>query len=164
MGGGYVILPILSNEFVEKRNLINQDELINYFTLSQSMPGIIAANVSMFVGYKLKGKMGAIIAMFGIITVPFFTISVLASTLSLLTKNSYIQSIFWGIEISVIALILLTVRELWQNSNKNLFFYIIFLLSLSSIMFFKLSPIKTILIFTILGVIYKRLTTLKEVK
>lgn len=164
LGGGYVILPILSNEFVEKRNLINQDELINYFTLSQSMPGIIAANVSMFVGYKLKGKMGAIIAMFGIITVPFFTISVLASTLSLLTKNSYIQSIFWGIEISVIALILLTVRELWQNSNKNLFFYIIFLLSLSSIMFFKLSPIKTILIFTILGVIYKRLTTLKEVK
>lgn len=164
LGGGYVILPILTNEFVEKRNLINQDELINYFTLSQSMPGIIAANVSMFVGYKLKGKMGAIIAMFGIITVPFFTISVLASTLSLLTKNSYIQSIFWGIEISVIALILLTVRELWQNSNKNLFFYIIFLLSLSSIMFFKLSPIKTILIFTILGVIYKRLTTLKEVK
>lgn len=164
LGGGYVILPILTNEFVEKRNLLHQDELINYYTLSQSLPGIVAANVSMFVGYKLKGKLGAIIAMFGIITVPFLTIVILASILTLLTENPYIQSIFWGIEISVIALILLTVRELWQNSNKNLFFYIIFLLSLFSIMFFKLSPIKTILIFTILGVIYKSLTASKEVK
>ena len=50
LGGGYVILPILMNEFVEKRNLVSKDELVDYFALSQSLPGIIAANISMFVG------------------------------------------------------------------------------------------------------------------
>ena len=54
LGGGYVILPILMNEFVEKRNLIKHDDLIDYFALSQSLPGIIAANISMFIGYKLR--------------------------------------------------------------------------------------------------------------
>ena len=79
LGGGYVILPILMNEFVEKRNLVEQDELVDFFALSQSLPGIIAANISMFVGYKLRGKLGALVAMFGVIFVPFLTIVVLAS-------------------------------------------------------------------------------------
>ena len=77
LGGGYVILPILTNEFVEKRKLVNHDELLDYFALSQSLPGIIAANISMFVGYKLRGKIGAIIAMLGVITVPFIIIILL---------------------------------------------------------------------------------------
>ena len=64
LGGGYVILPILINEFVEKRKLISHDDLIDYFALSQSLPGIIAANISMFIGYKLRGIIGLLIAMY----------------------------------------------------------------------------------------------------
>ena len=74
LGGGYVILPILMREFVETRKWIEHDELIDYFALAQSLPGIIAANISMFIGYKLRGKFGAILAMFGVIFVPFFYI------------------------------------------------------------------------------------------
>ena len=55
IGGGYVILPIVKNEFVDRRELIEKDDLVNFFTLSQSLPGIIAANISMFIGYKLRG-------------------------------------------------------------------------------------------------------------
>ena len=164
LGGGYVILPILINEFVEKRKLVTQDELINYFAISQSLPGIIAANISMFVGYKLRGKLGAIIAMFGIVLVPILIIVILASVLDLLITNKYIQAIFGGIEIAVIALILLTVRELWQNSNRNLFFYVIFIFALLALIFLKLSPIMTILLFSALGVLYKILTTPKEAR
>ena len=53
LGGGYVILPILRNEFIERRSLINDDDLMDYFALSQTLPGIIAANISMFIGYFL---------------------------------------------------------------------------------------------------------------
>ena len=67
LGGGYVILPIVTSEFVDKRNLISHDDLIDYFALSQSLPGIIAANISMFVGCKLRGKFGAIVAMSGVL-------------------------------------------------------------------------------------------------
>ena len=125
LGGGYVILPILLSEFSEKRSLVSKDEIIDYFALSQSLPGIIAANISMFVGYKLAGKTGSLLGMLGIITVPFFVIIALASILGLFVENTYIQSILWGVGIAVIALILLTIREIWQNSKRDLFFYLV---------------------------------------
>ncbi len=156
LGGGYVILPIMNSEFVEKRSLISNDDMINYFALSQSLPGIIAANISMFVGYKLRGKWGAIIAMLGVTFVPFWCIVLLASVLGALTQNSYVQGALWGVGVAVIALIMLTVREMWQKSDKNIYFYTIFLLTLASLLVFKLSPIQAILIFTIIGVLYKR--------
>lgn len=164
LGGGYVILPILMSEFVEKRNLVEQEDLIDYFALSQSLPGIIAANISMFVGYKLRGKIGAVIAMLGVIFVPFWCIVLLASVLSSITQNTYVQGALWGVGVAVIALIMLTVREMWQESTRNMYFYTIFILALLSLIFLNLSPIKTILIFTLLGVFYKRLVTPKEAR
>ena len=156
LGGGYVILPILTNELIEKRNLIEHDDLIDYFALSQSLPGIIAANISMFVGYKLRGARGAIVAMFGIIFIPFLTIILLASIINALTDNQYVQNIFWGISIAIIALIM------WQKCEKNIFFYSIFALALVSFTYFNFSPIKTILIFLVFGILLKKIQTLKE--
>ena len=79
----------------------------------------------MFVGYRLKGKLGAVLAMLGVITVPFVVIVSLASVLGLLVENIYLKSALWGVGIAVIALILLTTREMWQNSKKDIFFYAI---------------------------------------
>ena len=156
LGGGYVILPILTSEFVEKRNLISHEELIDFFALSQSLPGIIAANISMFIGYKLRGKWGALVAMFGVTFIPFWCIVLLASVLASLVNNSIVQGALWGVGVSVIALIMLTVREMWQKSYRNKFFYIIFSLTLIPLLIFKLSPIQTILLFTFIGIGYKR--------
>ena len=148
LGGGYVILPIMLSEFSEKRNLVSKEEIIDYFALSQSLPGIIAANISMFVGYKIAGKIGSILGMLGIITVPFLIIIILASILGALVGNVYIQSVLWGVGVAVIALILLTIREIWQNSKRDLFFYLVLILALILLLFFEFSPIKTILIAT----------------
>ena len=156
LGGGYVILPIITHEFSEKRRLLTQDEIVDFFALSQSLPGIIAANISMFIGYKLKGKFGAILAMLGIIFVPFWTIVLLASVLNHFSNNSIIQNMLWGVGIAVCALILLTIREVWQKSNKNTYFYTIFALTLISLLLFKISPVQAILIFSIVGILYKK--------
>jgi len=155
LGGGYVILPIMTSEFVDKRNLVPHDDIIDYFALAQSLPGIIAANMSMFIGYKLRGKWGAIAAMIGVTFVPFWCIVLLASVLGALVNNNFVQGALWGVGIAVIALIMLTVREMWQKSNRNAFFYTIFVLTLASLLIFSLSPIQAILIFTLIGVIYK---------
>lgn len=162
LGGGYVILPIMTNEFVDKRNLVSHDDLIDYFALAQSLPGIIAANMSMFIGYKLRGKWGALVAMIGVTFIPFWTIVLLASVLGALTQNSYVVGALWGVGISVIALIMLTVREMWNKSTKNIFFYTIFILTLISLLIFKLSPIQSILLFTLIGVGFKRLNLKNE--
>ena len=120
LGGGYIILPIMTNEFVDKRQLITSDELLDYFALSQSLPGIIAANISMFVGYKLRGKCGAVTAMLGIILVPFISVILIALFLDIIVNNEYVSGAFRGIGIAVITLIILTIREIWQNSKKNI--------------------------------------------
>ena len=164
LGGGYVILPIVTNEFSENRNLVTSEEILDYFAISQSLPGIIAANISMFIGYKLCGKLVAITAMFGVITSPFLCIIFLASLLGKLTGNPVIEAIFWGVGVAVIALIMLTVREMWQKTKKDLFFYLIFFTALVTLLIFDFSPIKTILIFTPIGVLYKYFTAPKEAK
>lgn len=152
LGGGYVILPILQHEFIDKRHIISEDDLLNFYALSQSLPGIVAANISMFIGYKFKGKLGAIVALLGIITFPIITIILLASILENLVSNKYIQAVLWGIGVAVIALIILTVREMFQKTEKNVFFYLILVLTLLSLLIFELSPIKAIIIFSIIGV------------
>lgn len=155
LGGGYVIFPIMEREFAEKRALIKHEDLVDFFALSQSLPGIIAANMSMFVGYKLKGKLGAIAAMLGVIFVPFWCIVLLASVLNSLVNNNYVQGVLWGVGVAVIALIMLTVREVWQKSKRNLFFYTIFLITLIGLLILKLSPIQAIVIFSCLGILLK---------
>ena len=155
LGGGYVILPILQSEFVDKYHIISREELVNYFAISQSLPGIVAANISMFIGYKLMGKTGSVIAMLGVIFVPFWCIVLLASVLGLFINNIHIYWVMWGVGVAVVALILLTTRELWQNSKRDWFFNTIFLLALISLLVFKFSPIQTILIFSGIGVLIK---------
>ena len=157
LGGGYVILPIMNSEFAEKRHLLTKEEILDYFALSQSLPGIVAANMSIFLGYRFYGKKGALLGVLGVIFVPFWSIIVLASVLGTLTGNTIVQSAFWGIGIAVVALILLTIREIWQTSDRNLFFYIIFTGTLVALIYFKISPVQAILIFSFIGVLLKKL-------
>jgi chromate transporter len=164
LGGGYVIMPIIMNEFTEKRTLIDKDEVVNYFTLAQSLPGIIAANMSMFIGFKLNGLKGALVAMLGIITAPFFTIIMLGSIINAFITNQYLQAALWGVGIAVIALILLTIREIFQYSKKDLFFYMILVLAILLLLIFDFSPIKTILMLLPLGIIIKMFDLPKEVR
>lgn len=162
LGGGYVILPIIISELSHKNNLVKEDDIIDYFALSQSLPGIIAANISMFVGYKVRGKLGAIIAAFGVTFIPFWTIVLLASFVEKHMNNIYLAGILWGVSCAVVALILLTTREMWQKSVKNAYFYVILFSTFLSLQVFHLSPIKAIIVFTIFGVLYKRFLEVKK--
>ena len=85
-----------------------------------------------------------------------------ASILGALTQNSYVLGALWGVGISVIALIMLTVREMWNKSIRNAFFYTIFVLTLIALSVFKITPIQSIVLFTLIGVGFKRLTLKKE--
>lgn len=164
LGGGYVILPILQNEFTEKRNLVSEEDLLTYFALSQSLPGIIATNMSVFIGYKLKGFLGGLAAMIGVIFFPFWTIVILASVIEILSGNNIVQGMLWGVGIAIIVLIFLTIKEAWQKTEKDNIFYFIFILSLIALLAVKLSPIQVILLFSIVGVILKRILKNTEVK
>jgi len=116
LGGGYVILPLLQSELVDKKKWIDDDELCEYYALGHSIPGIIAANVSIFVGYKLKRTAGAFAAIAGIVTPAFVSIIILAKILEEVIKLKFVQSVFWGVGIGVLILIFLAVKEIWKKS------------------------------------------------
>lgn len=155
LGGGYVIVPLIKQSIIDKRHWITDEELVNYYALGQSIPGIIAANVSAFVGYKLRNKRGASVALLGIITSPIIAILIVATIMDFLLKISFIQSIFWGVGISVIILVYLTIKEMWNNSLTDFVTWIIFIGCFVSSFFFNFSPISAIICSVAVGVAYK---------
>lgn len=155
LGGGYVVLPILQSEIVKKRGWITSDELTDYYAISQSLPGMIAINISILTGYKLLGKRGALSAVLGITFSAFWAIVLLSSIIAQCITNKYIQGIFWGIDIAVVVLIISAIREMWSKSVTDIKTLIIYLIVLDLMIFTKISPAYIIIMSAALGILYK---------
>ena len=127
-GGGYAIIPIAERELVKKKGWIIMDELMDYYTIAQITPGVIAVNLSTFVGYKQKGALGGFFATLGFL-IPGATYVIIAALfLSNLADIPAVQHAFTGIRIAVGTLILSTVIKLVKGifkDRKALVIYII---------------------------------------
>lgn len=153
VGGGYVILPLLNSEIVEKKKWMNHDDILDKYCLSQCIPGIIVVNTSLFVGYKLRGIFGAITALIGITISAFVIIILIANMLSLIFNNKFVTNIFDYVNLSVIVLIIITLKDMIPKCiiDKTTFF--LFLLCLYLILNLKISPFIVIFLSIILGLV-----------
>ncbi len=115
-GGGYAMLPILERELVDKRQWTTMDDLRDYFSIGQCTPGIIALNVSTFIGEKRGGVRGAVAATTGFLTGPILIILVIAMFLKNFAQMPVVQHAFAGIRVCVCVLILQAVLRLWKKS------------------------------------------------
>ena len=115
-GGGYAMLPILERELADKRKWTTLDELRDYFSIGQCTPGIIALNVSTFIGEKRNGIKGAIMATTGFLTGPVIIILIIAAFLQNFATIPVVQHAFAGIRVCVCVLILQAVLRLWKKS------------------------------------------------
>ena len=115
-GGGYAMLPILERELVEKRQWTTMDDLRDYFSIGQCTPGIIALNVSTFIGEKRGGVKGALAATAGFLTGPILIILIIAAFLRNFATLPLVQHAFAGIRVCVCVLILQAVLRLWKKS------------------------------------------------
>ncbi len=104
-GGGYSMLPMLEAEVVVKYAWVSRDELLDYFALSQCMPGLIAANVAVFIGYRQKKLRGALSAMLGVVLPSLIIITLIAAALKNFSHLAFVQHAFRGIRAAVAALI-----------------------------------------------------------
>ncbi len=155
LGGGFVIVPLLTKNIVNKKGWITKDDLMKYYALSQSLPGIIAVNTATFVGYNLRGKTGALISILGIITSPFIIICAIANILNQLTNLTIIEDIFYGVGIAVIILVYLAVKEMWEFSVIDFPSFVIFTGAFCASFFFNISPVWIIAGAILYGILIK---------
>ena len=141
-GGGYAMLPLLERELVNKKGWTTLAELRDYFAIGQCTPGLIALNVSTFIGQKRKGAAGALAAMAGFLTGPILIILLIAAFLQNFAQLEIIQHAFAGIRVCVCVLILQAVMRLWKSSVVDVFTFVLYLIIFSLSAFSGLLPVK----------------------
>ena len=104
IGGGYAMLPLIQREVVD-RGWMTKEEFIDIFSVAQSLPGIFAVNISIFVGYRLKKKIGGFICALGTILPSFLIILLIALFFTQMKDNEWVEKAFKGLRPAVVALI-----------------------------------------------------------
>ena len=104
IGGGYAMLPLIQREVVNRR-WMTKEEFIDIFSVAQSLPGIFAVNISIFVGYRLRKKMGGFICALGTILPSFLIILLIALFFTQVKDNVWVEKAFMGLRPAVVALI-----------------------------------------------------------
>ena len=152
-GGGLAMMPMMQRELIQNRHWITEDELIDYYAVGQSTPGIVAANVATFVGYKQFGVLGGILATAGVVTPSLIIIMLLATLISSIDSFPVVQKALKGINVAVAALLTQVIVNFSKKTIKtwvNVFFMIF---TFALIFFFKVPSFILILLGIILGVI-----------
>ena len=150
-GGGLAMMPIMQRELIEKRGWITEEELIDYFAIGQSTPGIIAVNVSTFVGYKRLGWFGGIVGTLGVVTPSWVIIMLLAGAISSVDKYPLAQKALKGINVAVAALLTSVIVKFSKKTIKNIWNALFMLLAFALIYFFKVQSVWIILSALIIG-------------
>ena len=151
-GGGYAMLPILRREIIQNRGWMDEETIMDYYALSQGLPGIIAINVSVFIGYKRRGVPGAVASALGMVSPCIIIISIIAAFLSNFQDNVYVQHALAGISVCVAALILDAVISMWKKGVKDKVGIAICLVMLFLSVFTDISPILLVIACALLGV------------
>ena len=125
-GGGYSMLPMFRRVLVEKNGWLTDEEITDFFSVAQCLPGIIAVNTATLAGYKQKGIAGGISAALGAVFPSLAIILIIAAFLSSFMQNAIVGHAFAGIRVCVCVLIINTVIKLWKQAVVDRFAIIIF--------------------------------------
>lgn len=151
-GGGYAMLPILRRDIVQTQKWMDEETIMDFYAISQGLPGIIAINVSVFIGYKQRKVPGAIAAALGMVSPCIIIISIISFFLAGFQDNPIVQHALSAISVCVVALILDAVIAMWKKGVKDVIGFIIFLIMFILNMFTGISPIILIIVCALSGV------------
>ncbi len=161
IGGGYAMIPIIQKEVVEKNKWIKEQDFLDVLAISQSAPGILAVNISIFLGYRLKGVKGSIVATLGSALPSFLIILMIAMFFAGYQDNPTIIKIFKGIRPAVVALIAVPMINMAKKAKLNIYTGALAAATALLIVFLKVSPLYILLA---VGVIFTSLTVWRRHK
>ena len=161
IGGGYAMIPIIQKEVVDKRGWISEEDFMDVLAISQSAPGILAVNISIFLGHKLKGTKGSIVATLGS-TLPSFTIILLiAMFFAGYQDNPTVMAIFKGIRPVVVSLIAVPMINMAKKAKLNFYTGSLAVMTALLIIFLKVSPLYILLV---VAIVFTSLTVWRRQK
>ena len=154
-GGGYVIVPLMKKQFVDKLGWIDEKEMLDFVAIAQSSPGAIAVNTSVLVGYSLAGVPGAIITILGTVTPPLVLLTAISYFYVAFSSNAVVQDVLHGMQAGVSAVILDVIYTMGSKvfKSKSLLSVAIMLLAFAAVYFLKVNVILVILISGIFGIL-----------
>ncbi len=158
IGGGYAMVPLIEDEVVNQRKWIAKDDFIDLLAIAQSAPGILAVNISIFIGYRLRGIRGSIITTLGTILPSFLIILAIALFFHNFKDNALVEKIFKGIRPAVVALIAAPTFSMAKSAQINRYTLWIPVVSALLIWLLGFSPIWIIVMAGIGGLLYKWFT------
>lgn len=148
------MLPFIQREIVENNNWININEFMDIIGISQMTPGPVAINSATFVGYKLSGVLGSIMATIGVVITSFVLVSIISKTLDKFKESTVIKGALMGMRPVLIALIIKAFLDLAKESYLDLKSIIITSIIGVVLLSKKVHPILVIVISAILGLIF----------
>ncbi len=158
IGGGYAMIPLIRDELV-KRGWLSEEELPDIVALAQSAPGVLAVNMSIFAGYKMRGLKGSIAATIGSALPSFLIILLIAMLFTGYQDNPVVIRIFKGIRPVVVSLIAVPMINMARKGNKTWWAWLISFVVLFLVAFMNFSPIYILLVLIVLALCF---TLIKE--
>ena len=153
-GGGYAMLPFIQREIVQNNNWIDVNEFMDIIGISQMTPGPIAINSATFVGYKVLGVLGSIMATLGVIFTSVILISIISKMLEKFKESVVIKAALMGMRPVLIALIIKAFLDLAKESYLDLKGLIIAGIIGLVLLSKKLHPILVIVLAGVIGLIF----------
>lgn len=155
-GGGYVILSLMKDTFVDRLKWINKDEMLDMTAIAQSAPGPVAVNAAVVIGYKTFGLMGMFVAILGTIIPPLVIISLISIAYQAFITNKFIGLFLKGMQAGVGALIIKVVIDMAKDLLKDRKAVVVIIMLTSFILgfFLKVNVTYIILGLIVIGGIY----------
>ena len=151
LGGGYAMVPLIEREVGEAKGWLGGGEFLDALAVAQSLPGPIAVNTSVFVGYRTMGLVGSIIGLLGTVLPSFICMLVIAAFFSGIRENPTVTSIFAGVRPAVVAMIAASVVSLGRKAGWRLPNIIIILAVAAAVWLGDLSPAWVVLALALAG-------------
>lgn len=154
-GGGWAMISIIEKEIVDKHHWLEREEFLDLLAVAQSLPGILAVNIAVAIGDKLKGMRGSIVAALGTI-LPSFTMILLIAVLltpDLIKNNETLSAIFKGIRPAVVALIIAPVISSGKAAHLN-WKTIIIPITVALLIWSKIPVMSNPIIYIVLGAVF----------
>ena len=154
-GGGYVIITLMKNKFVDKYHWLEETEMLDLTALAQSAPGAIAVNASILVGWRLAGLVGMVTAVIATVLPPLLVLSVISLFYAAFAANPYVSLVLKGMQSGVAAVILDVVCNLGMGvvKTKSAVHMVVMAAAFCATFFFGVNVVYIILAAAVLGII-----------